>query len=146
LVMITPPNHGAEKADRYRGFFLYHWVFGKVAYQVTSDSVSGTQQLGIPHCPFAILAGGKSKEGYAKDIPGNDDGVLSVEKTYLEGTQDFLVIKASHNGILRKKETSDNIISFLLHGRFLNQSPPPNSPHLNTKRKSAGTDPSSSQH
>ncbi|KPL06285.1 hypothetical protein AMJ86_08985 [bacterium SM23_57] len=125
MVMITPPNHGSEKADRYRHLFLYHWVFGRVSETVTSDSLIGPHHLGLPHCPFGIIAGGKGKEGYSKKIPGDDDGVLSVDKAYLQGAQDFVVLKSTHNGIVRDKECSDNIISFLKHNRFLKHSPPP---------------------
>jgi predicted alpha/beta hydrolase family esterase len=125
LVMIAPPNHGAERADRFRKNALYKLVFGKVAQEVTSDSVLGPEHLGVPQCPFGIIAGGKGKEGYDKDIPGNNDGVLSVQKAYLKGAQDFLVLNASHNSILLKKETSDNIISFLRYGHFINYSQSP---------------------
>jgi triacylglycerol lipase len=125
LVMITPPNHGSERADHFRKNIFYRWIFGKVAQSVTSDSLLGPDNLGIPTCPFGIIAGGKGKSGFDKDIPGNNDGVLSVRKTYLKGAQDFLIINASHNNILLKKETSDNIISFLKSNHFINHSLPP---------------------
>ena len=125
LIMIAPPNHGSEKADRYRNIFLYRWVFGKVAQVVTSDTLQGPHDLGLPHCPFGIIAGGKGIEGYSKKIPGNDDGVLSVKSTYLKEAQDFLIINSSHNGIVKHKATSSNIISFLQTGKFLKHSPPP---------------------
>lgn len=128
LVMITPPNHGAEKADQMRHIFLYEWAFGKVAQSVTSDSLLGPDQLGMPHCPFGIIAGGKGKDGYSKKIPGNDDGILSVGKAYMEEAQDFLILQASHNGILLRKELSDNVISFIKNSRFLKHSPPPTAP------------------
>ena len=125
LVMITPPNHGAEKADHFRTFFLYKWVFGKVSQSVTSDSTLGPDSLGIPHCPFGIIAGGKGSEGYSKKIPGNDDGILSIRKAYLNGAHDFVILNATHNAIIREKECSDNIISFLRTGKFLKHTPPP---------------------
>jgi triacylglycerol lipase len=133
LVMITPPNHGAERADRFRQFFLYQWVFGKVAQAVTSDSAVGPDHLGVPHCPFGIIAGGKGTEGYSKSISGNDDGILSVGKAYLKGAQDFVILEASHNGILQKKQCSDNVISFLRTGQFLSHSPSPAVDSIATK-------------
>ena len=125
--MITHPNHGSEKADSLRNLFLYRWVFGKVAQQVTSDSLVGPEQLGLPHCPFGIIAGGKGKEGYSKKIPGDDDGILSVGKAYMEEAEDFLILQASHNSILLQKALSDNVISFLENNRFLKHSKPPES-------------------
>jgi len=133
LVMIAPPNHGSEKADWHRNSFLYRWVFGKVSQAVTSDSLLGPDQLGIPTCPFGIIAGGKGIEGYSKKIPGNDDGVLSVEKTYLPGAQDFVILKSPHNEIVQERECSDNVIFFLQTGRFLKHSPPPMAPTASTK-------------
>jgi triacylglycerol lipase len=133
LVMIAPPNHGAEKADQYRHFFMYNWVFGKVSQAVTSDSLVGPDRLGIPHCPFGIIAGGKGTQGYSKRIPGNDDGVLSVGKAYLKGAQDFLILTASHNAIIREKECSDNVISFLRTGKFLTHSSPPSTDSITAK-------------
>ncbi len=125
LVMITPPNHGSEMADQLRKFIFYRWVFGKVALQVTSDSLVGPEHLGLPHCPFGIIAGGKGNKGYSKKIPGDDDGILSVGKTYMKEADDFLILQASHNGILMQKELSENVISFLKDTRFLRHSTPP---------------------
>jgi len=133
LVMIAPPNHGAEKADWHRNSFLYKWVFGKVSQAVTSDSSSGPDKLGIPSCLFGIIAGGKAPEGYSRKIPGDDDGVLSVENAYQAGAADFVILKSPHNEIVQEKECSDNVIHFLQTGSFLRHSPPPKAPTASTK-------------
>ncbi len=68
-------------------------------------AIAGTQQLGLAQL-FV-------------NIPGDNDGVVSVEETRLPGLADHLVMPVSHSGMLFSGEVADQCASFLRDGRFV---------------------------
>ena len=52
------------------------------------------QRLLTPDFEFGIIAGGQGDdEGYLESIPGDDDMLLSVDTTKLDGASDFALVK-----------------------------------------------------
>ena len=68
-------------------------------------AIAGTQQLGLAQL-FV-------------NIPGDNDGVVSVEETRLPGLADHLVMPVSHSGMLFSGAVADQCASFLRDGRFV---------------------------
>lgn len=125
LVMIAPPNQAADKASRFKDFFFYRWLYGTPGQQLANDLHDDLQKvLGVPTQTFGIIAGGTGDEdGFTPTIPGDDDGTISVEHTKLPGAADFIVLRYPHAFIMRKRETADQVIYFLAHGRFKHDKP-----------------------
>lgn len=131
LVQIAPPNHGSPWIDTLFRFRLFRWIYGdKAILQLRTDS-SFLKSLGVPRCPFGIIAGSK-KWGKSDDpiSPKDNDGSVPLTSTQLPGATDFIRIKSQHTLLLFRKSTVKNIILFLKTGFFLhpNVNPSGNTP------------------
>ena len=116
LVMLAPPNKGSIAAETMRDWFAFRAIAGKVGQQLTPEAVA---QIPKPDCQFGVIAGGKgTKEGYNPLIPGDDDGVVSVANTRLEGARDFMVARSGHTFIMDQSEVIQAVLRFLKTGRF----------------------------
>ncbi len=89
VVMIAPPNQGAAISDYLQKYSLFGTIMGKAGLETRTIDASS---LPVPDVPFAIIAGGKGdKKGYNPLLEGDDDGVVRVEETSLEGQTDYLL-------------------------------------------------------
>ena len=80
MVMLGPPNQGAEMAEALGRYRLFHIVAGQSASQLGRDWEQLEAQLVTPACPFGILAGGRGTEkGYNPLLGRDNDMVVSVE-------------------------------------------------------------------
>lgn len=126
MVMIAPPNHGAEMADKLTDSAvereLAEMFVGEPAKQLAPKQgwPALEPQLATPTFPFGIIAGGKADgEGFLDAIPGDDDALLSVESAKLVGAADFAqVAPGIHQLMPRYKATRAATLSFLQHGYF----------------------------
>ena len=120
FVMIAPPNHGAEKADKWSNNDLFVAVLGTSAAQLGTGWADVERHLGIPACDFGIIAGGKGDhEGFTSSINDDDDGTLSVATTKLAGASDFVVIPQRHTLLLFDHEVFRYTARFLKRGYFI---------------------------
>lgn len=72
------------------------------------------QELATPWFEFAIVAGGRGTEhGYLARVPGDDDGLLSIDSHYLEGASDFLQVGGVHQLMPQYKATLNATSHFL---------------------------------
>ena len=55
-------------------------------------------------------------------ISGQDDGAVAVASTRLDGMTDFVTVQRSHTFIMMARETGEQTVHFLRHGRFLHGS------------------------
>ena len=118
LMMLGPPNNGAEIAaklignDPIRRFFT-----GESGDELGTQWKEAEKSLGIPCCPFAIVAGGRGNNyGYSHLIPGDDDGIVSTEGTRLEGAEKWIFFNVSHNEMLLTPAVFNVVEKFLLKG------------------------------
>jgi len=91
LVMMAPPNQGAQLAHQLRDWPVYRWVFGAAASELVPERVN---QIPLPpdHCEVCVLAGGRGKKaGMNPRLDGDDDGVVRLEETRLPGVEPILV-------------------------------------------------------
>jgi pimeloyl-ACP methyl ester carboxylesterase len=122
FVMIAPPNHGAEIAEKFLDSQLANLFAGEPLQQLAPSKGWGTleQRLAAPSFEFGIIAGGTGDgEGYLAAIPGEDDSLLSVETTKLEGASDFVLVKGIHQLLPMNDSVKDFTLRFLEEGHFL---------------------------
>ncbi len=119
FVMIGPPNQGAVLADLLLGWWPSEYVTGPAGKQLVTGIEGFAKNAGTPTCEFGVIAGGRGgDEGWNPLIPGDDDGVVGVENTKLEGMADFVVVRATHTFLMNKPETVKQVLHFLEHGTF----------------------------
>lgn len=122
MVMISPPNHGAELADQWADNKLVEAVAGKPLEQLAPSKgwPELEKQLSTPNFEFGIIVGGRGdSEGYLDAIPGDDDGLLSVDTSKLAGASDFIQTKGIHQLMPQYKEVRAATLNFLLNGYFV---------------------------
>jgi hypothetical protein len=116
LVMIAPPSHGAELADRLGDFAPFRWLGGPSVGALVPETAA---RLPRPNIPFGIIAGGRGTgDGYNPLVAGDDDGVVGIAETRLDGAADILIVKEIHTVIADHPRTVAAVLAFLAHGRF----------------------------
>jgi pimeloyl-ACP methyl ester carboxylesterase len=121
MVMISPPNHGAELADQFADNRLVAMAAGKPLEQLAPSRgwPELEKQLVTPEFEFGIIVGGRGDgQGYLDSIAGDDDMLLSVETSKLAGAADFIQTGGIHQFMARYKEVRAATLNFLLHGYF----------------------------
>ena len=125
MVMISPPNHGAEVADSLDD----HEVIGRLAESFAGEPAKELaphggwpaleKQLATPNFEFGIIAGGRGdNSGYLNIIPGDDDSLLSIETHKLAGAADFIQTRGLHQLMPQYNEVRAATLSFLRNGYF----------------------------
>ena len=119
VVMIAPPNRGAELADRLRGWGIYRGVFGPAGQDLCTGPAGACRCAGVPPCEFGIIAGGLGNRiGFNPLLPGDNDGIVTVDSTRIDGASDFLVVPHMHFIIQMMPKTLRSTELFLRTGRF----------------------------
>lgn len=127
MVMISPPNHGAEIADQVRNHDLEMvQTLAEIAAGEPLDELAPSQgwpelekRLATPDFEFGIIAGGRADDaGYLPGIPGDDDGLLSIETHKLAGAADWVQTKGLHQLMPRYQQVREKTLSFLKNGYF----------------------------
>jgi hypothetical protein len=122
MVMIAPPNHGAELADTFADNKLAQVAAGKPLEQLAPSRgwPELEKSLATPAFEFGIIAGGRGDDvGYFDGIPGDDDGLLSVETMMLAGATDFVQTKGIHQLMPKYKEVREATLRYLVNGYFI---------------------------
>jgi hypothetical protein len=124
LVMLAPPNQGSLLADRFHDRWPVSALMGPALEALGTEAISLPRTLPPPDYPVGIIAGtGTINPLGTLLIPGEDDGIISICATQLEGAADFLVVHDSHALIMRSREVVENTVAFLATGRFLHAEP-----------------------
>lgn len=125
LVMIAPPNKGSQIADRLKEMPAYRWLTGESGQGLTTDAAAN---LPVPDIEFGIIAGGRGgQNGFNPLLPGDNDGLVTVEETALDGAQDFLLVRTTHGLVDDHPQTIDATLAFLRDGKFIIKEPPASS-------------------
>ncbi len=119
LVMLGPPNQGAVMADLLLSWWPSEFVGGPTGKQLVTGVEGFARQAGTPPCEFGVIAGSRGDgKGWNPLIPGDDDGVVGVENTRLEGMADFCTVRVAHTFIMDDPGTLEYVVRFLESGRF----------------------------
>ncbi len=119
VVMLSPPNQGTRVVDRLPDELL-ELVLGPASVRLGTDSSSVPLRLGPVDFELGVITGDVSLNPlFSHWLPGDDDGAVSVESAWVEGTDDFLVVPYTHTFIMRRDEVILQVLAFLEWGRFL---------------------------
>lgn len=119
VVMLGPPNHGSDLAKMASKVWLLAALSDGAARDLVIDWAKVSPQLAVPSCPFGIVAGGKGDgAGYSMLLEGDDDAVVRVDETRLEGADDFLLVPVHHAAMMKHPTVQQAVASFLTTGRF----------------------------
>jgi pimeloyl-ACP methyl ester carboxylesterase len=120
LVMLGPPNHGAELASKLIGNNKVVRTFmGVTGDELGLKWTETNKKLGVPKCEFAIIAGGRGNDkGFSRLIKGDDDGIVSVEGTKLNGASEWVLFYMDHNDLLHTEVIFEYSLEFLKKGTF----------------------------
>ena len=122
IVMLAPPNRGAQMAERMRNIGLFHFFVGTSGSQLAREWNVVQETLATPTQDFGVIAGDvKQPQDGNPMIDGPDDLVVSVEETKLVGARDFLVVPAMHTFIMDQKSVRDAVLMFLRNGYFVSE-------------------------
>ncbi|HTE05461.1 MAG TPA: hypothetical protein VK824_04630 [Planctomycetota bacterium] len=118
LVMLGPPNHGSELAHQLCGTLAGRLVYGEHCFRELAQREL-MEALGVPPLPCGVIAGARGDgRGWNPALPGDDDGVVTLEGTHCPGEADHLVLRAVHTVLPWKREVARQVLAFLATGRF----------------------------
>jgi len=115
VVMLAPPNQGSELARELAAFSPFRALAGPSAEELTRE----LEDIPAPPCPFGIVAASrKSESGLNPFIEGDDDGIVSVAETKLEGAADYLEVEGLHTFVMTDRKVIAATVRFLDTGKF----------------------------
>lgn len=118
-VMIAPPNQGSELVNHFRDLPPLHWFCGPAFGELSVDKDSIPNQLGAVELETGVIAGDKNLfPGFGKHFDGPSDGIVAVERTKVAGMNDWTIVPHGHTFIMNAKDTIQQALYFLEHGRF----------------------------
>jgi hypothetical protein len=118
VVLIGSPSKGTPFVDHFHDEWWMK-LAGPTANALGTDEKSFPKTLRPPYYPIGIIAGVSNIIDNEQFIPGEDDGVVPVESTKIEGMTDFVVIETSHSMMRYNESVAQQTIEFLTHGRFI---------------------------
>ena len=119
IVMLGPPNNGAELALRFRNNPLFQLVWGRSGKQLADQWESLQPHLATPQCEFGIVAGARGNAvGLNPLVTGDDDMVVSVAETKLPGACDFMTVPVLHGDLMDDAAVRKCTLTFLRDGYF----------------------------
>jgi pimeloyl-ACP methyl ester carboxylesterase len=119
VVMLAPPNQGTEMSDFLQGTKIFESVFGPAGTQLGTNEKSIVHSLGPVDYELGIIMGNISLNPIASVVvPGDDDGLVSHERSKVEGMNDFIILPTAHSLIMFNKQAHEQIVHFLKDGYF----------------------------
>lgn len=113
-VMIAPPNHGIAFFKKHSRNIVLKWLAGKALRDAMPTNVA---KMSVPQSlDFAVIAVDKS--GGAKASRDNDDGIISIKETPLQGMRDFIIFHHSHFKLASATEVIGAVLCFIQTGRL----------------------------
>lgn len=119
VVMIAPPNKGTELAELFTNSSWIDTNTGPAKLQLSAQPDSWVNQLGPVNFTLGIIAGNyNSNLLTAWLLPGEDDGVVSVESTKVKNMQDFMTVPEKHFRLRGNLTVLHQAAYFLKYSRF----------------------------
>lgn len=119
VVMLAPPNQGTEMSDFLQGTKIFEAFFGPAGTQLGTNEKSIVHSLGPVDYELGVIMGNISLNPIASMVvPGDDDGLVSHERSKVEGMNDSIILPTAHSFIMFNKEVHKQIIHFLKDGKF----------------------------
>lgn len=97
VVMIAPPNQGTELAELFVDSSWIDTNSGPAKIQLSALQDSWVNQLGPVNFAVGIIADNYNFNLLtAWLLPGDEDGVVSVESTRVKSMKDFMIVPEKH--------------------------------------------------
>ena len=117
VVMLAPPNQGAEVVDIFGNMRLFSWLNGPASQQLGTDGVAPV--LPQARYPLGVIAGSRSVNPlFSALIPGRDDGAVSVVATAMKGMTDHITLPVIHSFLMNNPLVLYQVLWFLRQGAF----------------------------
>jgi hypothetical protein len=119
MVMLGPPNQGSDLARLAASNHLLRNLASGAARELVLHWDNISRELQTPPFRYGIIAGGKGdNKGYSSLLEGDDDAIVRVSETQLQGSDGFLVIPVRHSRMMENTDVQKETLRFLLQGRF----------------------------
>jgi pimeloyl-ACP methyl ester carboxylesterase len=122
IVLLGSPAGGSAIAEALKDFTPFRMIAGDCGQAVTPLRAL---QVPVPPAEIAIIAGGNGKRGYNPFLRGDNDGIVKVAETRLNGSESgFLLLPSIHPTLPMHRAAVTATLSFLETGNMLAQSEP----------------------
>jgi pimeloyl-ACP methyl ester carboxylesterase len=119
VVMLGPPNGGSELVDLLKRLPIVRHHLGPARGQLGTDPSGLPARLGPVDFELGVIAGTRTWNPlFSWVLPGDDDGMVSVERTRVEGMSDFLTVPRTHTFMMRDRDVIAQTLTFLRQGEF----------------------------
>ena len=115
LVMTAPPSRGSRMADALQYVPPVNLILWRGLFDSRTSIVAGQP---TPDVPFAIIAAGRGGMGWNPFLKGDDDLIVSVEETRLDGAAGWMRVNGIHAFVMNYPDSIAATINFLEHRRF----------------------------
>ncbi|MEC8427476.1 MAG: alpha/beta fold hydrolase, partial [Pseudomonadota bacterium] len=116
VVLIGTPNQGSDFVDRYQDRWWLK-MLGPTTQALGTGPDSLVKSLQVPDYPVGVIAGVQESANDAY-LPGDDDGLVSVAATKLEGMKDFRLVEVGHSAMRYDDTVAQLTVAFLRNGAF----------------------------
>lgn len=117
VVLIGTPNKGTPVVDKYQDS-CWMKMTGPTTLALSTDKKSFPNSIADPYYPVGVIAGVSEDSSNEDILPGQDDGLVPLESTKVNGMTDFIVIESSHWMLRYDREVASQTIEFLQYGKF----------------------------
>jgi len=115
VVMMGPPNQGSSFAKRLSQLGLFEMITGKSGMQLGPQWDGLNTNLGIPPCPFMVLAGDLTGTTIQNPLlDGPNDAVVTVQEAKLEGMTEFKTFPVLHSFLMQDQRCVEAAVEFML--------------------------------
>jgi triacylglycerol esterase/lipase EstA (alpha/beta hydrolase family) len=118
IVTLGTPHGGSQVAKHLRQYAFWRWVMGKGV----TNLLDGLPQGWPPPTREIGTIGGNKSIGLGRilyrPLASPNDGLVSVEESSLAGARDYIVLPASHTGMLFSCAVARQVNTFLKAGHF----------------------------
>ena len=117
VVLLGTPNRGTAIVDGLSGSWWFSFA-GPTAAALGTGPDSFPNSLPAPDYPVGVIAGRRMDRDNEDILPGEDDGLVAVASTRIDGMADFLVVDVGHARLRSNDEVARQVVTFLQTGRF----------------------------
>jgi hypothetical protein len=125
VVMLGPPNQGSSFAKKISQLGLFETVTGRSGLALGPQWDEFQSQLGIPPCPFAVIAGNIASLPIQNPwLEGPSDGVVTVAEAQLDGMEEFATAPVLHSFLMQDKRCMAATVDYLSGGSIVSSFEP----------------------